>query len=109
MYFSENFSTLPDMAEVNSIFDRDYDQAEYEQKIARLAGAARASAQANGTEEFQAWKDAVDVLRKEDHYLLVLIARPTAKGRPRGDFLKLIATAVAIVALLLLIIFAINR
>ncbi len=50
MYFSETAWTLPDMDEVNRAFDRDYDQGEYEQKITKLARAARANAKADGSE-----------------------------------------------------------
>jgi hypothetical protein len=36
LYFSETGWTLPDMMQVNEEFDRNYDQNEYEQKIAGL-------------------------------------------------------------------------
>lgn len=36
MYFSETDWTLPDIREVNTAFERDYDEAEYEEKIAGL-------------------------------------------------------------------------
>ena len=42
LYFTENYWTLPDMMEVNEAFDRDYDTAEYEKKIAQLVRHARA-------------------------------------------------------------------
>jgi hypothetical protein len=35
LYFSESAWTLPDIAEVNDAFDREYNQAEYEQKLAK--------------------------------------------------------------------------
>ena len=37
LYFTESGWTLPDMMKVSEDFDRDYDQAEYERKIAKLA------------------------------------------------------------------------
>jgi hypothetical protein len=37
LYFSETAWTLPDIMEVNSTFDRDYDQKKYEQKIRELS------------------------------------------------------------------------
>lgn len=37
LYFSETDWTLPDMSSVSADFDREYDQDEYEQKIAGLA------------------------------------------------------------------------
>ena len=36
LYFTETGWTLPDMKQVSSDFDRDYDQGEYEQKIGGL-------------------------------------------------------------------------
>jgi hypothetical protein len=36
LYFSETEWTLPDMAEVNDAFDREYDQAAYERKIGKI-------------------------------------------------------------------------
>jgi hypothetical protein len=105
LYFSETAWTLPDIAEVNEAFDREYDQAEYERKIANLIRKLSARARAEDREELDVWREAVRTLKKEDHYLLVMIAAAEASGRPRGDFLKLLATALAIVAVLLAIIF----
>jgi hypothetical protein len=73
LYFSEIAWTLPDIWEVNAAFDRDYDQAEYEQKIAKLIRSLRAEARKRNTRELAAWEEAVHVLRQEDHYLLVMI------------------------------------
>jgi hypothetical protein len=36
LYFSETAWTLPDIADVNEAFDRDYDQARFEEKIGTL-------------------------------------------------------------------------
>ena len=36
LYFSENYSSLPDIMEISDEFDRTYDLGEYENKIARL-------------------------------------------------------------------------
>jgi hypothetical protein len=83
LYFSESGWTLPDMKEVSAQFDRDYDQNEYEKKIAdvirRLSASQDDSAKAD-------WDDAVGLLRREDHYLLVMIdaaAQPPAGGGAR--------------------------
>src|ERR1700730_16782740 len=56
LYFSETHWTLPDIWDVNDAFGREYNSDEYESKIARLIQNARARS------------------RKEDHYLLVMIA-----------------------------------
>jgi hypothetical protein len=83
LYFSETAWTLPDMVEVNAAFDRDYNQAEYEQKIGTLSNNFCANAQKNNSDEFRAWKDAIRTIHREDHYLLVLIA---AKEKPSNMF-----------------------
>lgn len=72
LYFSETHWTLPDIMEINRQFDSGYDSDEYEEKIAQLIRHARRRA-------FKAdwrnsdWSDAIDLLNKEDHYLLVMI------------------------------------
>ena len=109
MYFSETAWTLPDMEEINRAFEQGYDQAAYEQKIANLALAAQANAKASGSEDLAQWKEAIRFLAGEDHYILVLISAPTRKGRPPGDFLKLIVTALALVALFLVLLILFRR
>lgn len=73
LYFSETGWTLPDIEEINEQFDREYDQAEYEKKIGDIARNARNRARTEGKQTVDAWSDAVDILSREDHYLLVLI------------------------------------
>lgn len=89
MYFSEVAWTLPDIWEVNAAFDREYDQAEYEEKIAKLIRSLRAEARERDTNESATWEQAVRVLRTEDHYLLVMIdvadGRITPVGLPSRD------------------------
>jgi hypothetical protein len=89
---------------VNDAFDRECDQAEYERKIANLIRKLSASARASNRDEFDTWKEAICTLRKEDHYLLVLIAAAGASGRPGGDLLKLLATALVIVGVFVVIV-----
>jgi hypothetical protein len=73
LYFSETAWTLPDMMDVNETFERDYDAGEYEQKVGGLIRRFRAEACVRNSKDLAAWDDAVAVLRREDHYLLVLI------------------------------------
>src|SRR5437762_3834413 len=40
LYFTESGWTLPDITQVNEQFDREYNQDEYEKKIARIIGRA---------------------------------------------------------------------
>ena len=78
MYFTETAWTLPDIWEVNEVFERDYDQPTYEGKIGKLARNARARGAA--ANELETWKEAIRTLKREDHYLLVLLAAPTGSS-----------------------------
>jgi hypothetical protein len=102
LYFSESSWTLPDMDDVAEAFDREYDSAKYERKIAKLARAARRSAETDKS----AWPEAIERLEEGDHYLLVMTGR--AGGRRAGAMtwprvaavlLMLTALAVALPAL----------
>jgi hypothetical protein len=95
LYFSETAWTLPDMAEVNEEFDSNYDQGEFERKIAGVVRNIQRAPMPDKGEE-PSWDKAVHVLRSEDHYLLVLIDS-AGTVRPRGDFIKLVLTALVIV------------
>ena len=73
LYFSETGWTLPGMLKINAEFERDYDNDEYEQKIAGLVRAIEKGNEAVGGEEQSKWDDAVVKLSEGDHYLLVLV------------------------------------
>jgi hypothetical protein len=110
MYFSESSWTLPDMSEVNEAFERDYDPSQYEAKIGGLVRNFRAHIRKTNRGGLDIWKEAVRILRREDHYLLVLIDAPseTAAGSTDSrlvDRLKLVATALAIVFVILAVTF----
>ena len=119
LYFSETGWTLPDRMEANAEFDRDYDQDEYEAKIAGLIQSLLRRTEAENEEECDAWAKAVEKLREEDHYLLVMIdAVPPPGGRLRlwlpalsgpvkrshGDGVRLLLAAFAGTAVLLFLI-----
>jgi hypothetical protein len=113
LYFTESGQSLPEMAEVSAIFDRDFDQAEYEAKITSLVRNILSDKSPENEEKLVAWRDAVLLLSNEDHYLLVLISdikdsnsfitfeRPAV--RPPHDRLKLFVTAAALVFLMMVI------
>ena len=100
LYFTETGWTLPDMMMVSAAFDREYNQAEYEKKIARVVAKTYKHILKDSRDEYDKWWAAIRFLQKEDHYVLVMIA--LADLRPRGDQLKLLAAGVAIVACILL-------
>jgi hypothetical protein len=97
LYFTETGWAPPDIMATNDEFDRDYNQGKYEKKIAGLIHHARQHAGMQGKECSDAWAGAIRTLRKEDHYLLVMIDQSDSIERPRFDRLKLWATAIALV------------
>ena len=89
----------------NDAFERDYDQAQYEKKIGKLIRNFRTTARKGNREEFELWKKAVATIRREDHYLLVLIDAP---DNPLSDtswsrFLKLLAMGFGIACTILIV------
>jgi hypothetical protein len=100
LYFSETGWNLPEMAEVNAEFDRDYNQDEYEKKIGSLVGAILARNDFGSDRDRELWNKAVAKLGEGDHYLLVLVGDSgTASADPKSeDWLRpwLIALGVAL-------------
>lgn len=105
LYFSETAWTLPDIMDVNAEFEKSYDNDEYEEKIAGLVSRIRKS-----NEDRDTWEEAVDRLREEDHYLLVMIdsCHRHSSARPRGDILRLIFTALVVVVVFLGLMFVLD-
>ena len=107
LYFTEVHPSLPDIYEVNEQFERDYDSDEYEAKISRLLKNARDRDRKQSAGGEQAWKDALNALRKEDHYILVMAGQAFStvlgtSGREHRvrDFLIYVAVGIALVVLL---------
>jgi hypothetical protein len=112
LYFSATGWTLPDILDVNAEFERDYNNDEYESRIAGLARAIERKNSEKASDEQSFWDDAVEKLSEGDHYLLVLIrlARSAPAGelskwlpaagvvhkRPKGDFFRLMVVAFAV-------------
>ena len=103
LYFTESGWTLPDIMKVNEDFDREYDQDEYEHKIAKLVAKADKHIRNGSCEDYDRWWAAIRFLKQEDHYISVMIG--LAGLHPRGDQLRLFATAFGIVVCILVWIF----
>jgi hypothetical protein len=101
LYFTESGWTLPDMTAVSEEFDGEYDQNEYEQKIAQLIRNAAKHDRKESRDEYDSWWAAIRFLRREDHYISVMIG--IAGLRPAGDQLRLFVTGLAFAACLLLV------
>jgi hypothetical protein len=99
LYFTESGWTLPDIMKVSEDFDREYDQAKYEQKIAKLVTKADRRIRNGSREDYDRWWAAIRFLQREDHYISVMIR--LADLRPRGDQLRLFAAGLGIVTCIL--------
>lgn len=80
LYFTEAHPSLPDILEVNAEFERDYDADEYEDKIAQLLKSARARDTSISESREQEWREVLDALKKEDHYILVMVSQAFGYG-----------------------------
>jgi hypothetical protein len=100
LYFSETDWTLPGMLEINAEFERDYNDSEYERKIAGLIRNIKAC-NVNDEQEKMTWDQAADKLKEGDNYLSIMLDPSfTPEGetvRPPHDRLKLWLTALGII------------
>jgi hypothetical protein len=103
LYFTESGWTLPDIMKVNEDFDREYDQDEYEHKITKLVRKADERIRKGAHGDYDKWWAAIRFLEREDDYILVMIRMGGL--RPRGDQLRLLATGLSIVTVILIAIF----
>jgi hypothetical protein len=108
LYFTEVHPSLPDIYEINAEFERNYDAAEYEDKVAALLRNARDRDSRPSPTREQEWKDALDALKKEDHYILVMVRQAfgvglAARGGKRlRDLLVYVAIGVGLVLTVIL-------
>jgi hypothetical protein len=107
LYFTESGWTLPDIMEVNEQFESEHDQDEYEKKIARIIAGDYKRVLHDSRDEYDKRWASVRFLRREDHYVSVLIG--LADLRPRWDQLKLLVAGLAIVACILVWIILRNK
>ena len=126
LYFSETDSKLPDMMEVNAEFERDYNEVEYEEKIGRLVRQIqeRQNSADDGQQRAE-WCSAIEKLRVEDDYLLILVDADSSNAnglespwsrlmswlpdlnkplpRKSGDRVRLVLWAFAIIFVMILV------
>ncbi len=103
LYFTESGWTLPDMTKVSEDLDSEYDQAKYEQKIAKLVSKADRRTRRSSRDDYDRWWAAILFLQREDHYISVMIR--LAGLRPRGDQLRLFAAGLGIATCLMAWVF----
>jgi hypothetical protein len=88
LFFSERYWTLPDMMKVNDEFDEKYDSDEYERKISDLIAQAYKRAKSDGPDAAFAWNEALRLLSKEDHYILVMTARAGLRNKDAKELMS---------------------
>jgi len=108
LYFTEVHPSPPDMYEVNAEFERDCDSEEYEAKVAKLLKSACDRDRKESPSLEQEWQDALQSLRKEDHYILVMVSQAFKPETSQGDkhrardFLIYVVVGIAVVVVLVL-------
>jgi len=111
LYFTEVHPSLPDIYEVNAEFERDYDSDEYEAKIAKLLKNDRDRDDRSSPNGEQDWKDALDALEQEDHYILVMVGQafgfssPSTDGHRTRDVLIYLGVGIGMVLLIVIKVF----
>src|ERR1041385_1148455 len=71
MYFTETDECPEDPYALNDAFEAEYDTEEYQKKISRLLNRAHARLKNENPSSARIWDEAIEELRKGDHYLLV--------------------------------------
>ncbi|GAC1674215.1 MAG: hypothetical protein NVS9B4_28370 [Candidatus Acidiferrum sp.] len=99
MYFTESKDATEDPISLNEEFEAQYDTAEYEAKISRLLHHAYSRIKKENAETAQRWDEYIRLLRKGDHYILVMWDEN--EERPPHDSLKLFASAMLVCAAML--------
>ena len=104
MYFTESPDAVEDPVKLNEEFETQYDSEEYESKIAKLLHHAHTRVKKQNPEIACLWSDALRCLQNGDHYILVLWGENSSNSatpRPRYDRLKLLGTAILVIALMM--------
>jgi len=109
MYFTESGDCPEDPIVLNDAFEAEYDCDEYEAKISRLLQDAHKRLKQDSPQAACTWDEAVEALRKGDHYLLVLLGdfRSTFSLRqpwPNWSFWKLLGLGLLLLTVFLVFI-----
>jgi hypothetical protein len=107
MYFTETGDCPEDPIALNDAFEARYDTDEYEAKISKLMHHAYQQNRKGNPEATRQWNNAIRTLRKGDHYILVFWDQGPQE-RPPYDSLKLLGTALLVIALLVPIMFVLD-
>ena len=72
MYFTEGPDATEDPTVLNDEFEAEYEMATYEAKMSKLLHRAYARLKKENPEGARTWDESFRILRKRDHYILVL-------------------------------------
>ena len=72
MYFTEGPDATEDPTVLNDEFEAEYEMATYEAKMSKLLHRAYARLKKEHPEAARTWDESFRILRKGDHYILVL-------------------------------------
>jgi len=108
LHFTEGHPSLPDIHQVNDEFERNYNSDEYEAKVAGLLKNARDRDSQSSPNREEEWKEALTALKKEDHYILVMVSQAFGSSAPTGrhrvrDLLIYMVVGIGVVLLLVLL------
>jgi len=105
MYFTEVDECPEDPIALNEAFETEYDTDEYEAKVSKLMHHAHSRTKKENPEAARKWKEAIRQLSNGDHYILILgnegldLVSGVSTERPPYDSLKLLGTAILVIAL----------
>ena len=99
MYFTESGYVPEDPIKLNEEFEAEYDSDEYEAKISRLLHHAYGRLRKENDAVRKNWDLAIKCLRRSDHYLLVMWDLAPSTWTSVRDSLRLLASALGIIAL----------
>jgi hypothetical protein len=105
MYFTESADASEDPIKLNEEFETKYDTAAYESKIAGLLNRAYDRAKQENPTSVRLWDESVRLLRKGDHYILVLLDLESSSAPTSRGSLKLLRTPILTGAIVLAVLF----
>ena len=109
MYFTEIGKCPEDPIALNREFEAKYDTAAYEKKIYLLMGNAYSRIKNEEQENLRQWDNAIQVLSRGDHYILVLWGRSTGRTALHHWRLFVLILAPAVALLLVALLFSPSR
>ena len=105
--FTEVHLSLPDIYEVNAEFEGNYDSDEYESQIAELLKNAGDRDRKRSPDQDKMWKDVLDALRDEDHYILVMVGQAFGVGSASSGGSRFRDVLVYVVVGITIVLFAV--